>query len=119
MDTSPDVIDVSEALERVDGDKELLGELVAIFLEETPSMVAEIKEAIAQNDAKALEYSAHTLKGSVGNFGAKNVIEAAFVLEKAGREGDLTGTEAALVVLEQSLSELEPILSSLHMEMAA
>ena len=31
MDISPDIIDVSEVLERVDGDKELLSELVELF----------------------------------------------------------------------------------------
>ena len=119
MDVSPDIIDVSEVLERVDGDKELLGELVELFLEESPSMLADVKEAVAQQDTKALEYSAHTLKGSVGNFGAKNAYEAAFVLEQAGRAGSLSGTEAALVALEKALQELEPILSSIRMEMAA
>ncbi len=119
MDISPDVIVVSEALERVDGDKELLCELVELFLEESPSMLADIKGAVARNDTKALEYSAHTLKGSVGNFGAKDVYEAAFVLEQAGRAGSLSGTEAALAALEKALQELEPILSSLGMEMTA
>ena len=119
MNISPDIINVSEALERVDGDSELLGELVEIFLEESPSMLAEIQEAVSQKDAKALEHSAHTLKGAVGNFGAQNVVEAAFVLEKAGREGNLAGTETRLNTLEQSLQELEPALSALRMEMAA
>lgn len=119
MDISRDVIDVSEALERMDGDKELLGELVELFLEESPSMLAAIKGAVAQHDTKALEYSAHTLKGSVGNFGAKNVYEAAFVLEQAGRAESLSGTEVAFATLEKALQELEPILSSLRMEIAA
>ena len=119
MAISWDVIDVSEVLERMDGDKELLCELVELFLEESPSMLADIKGAVAQQDTKALEYSAHTLKGAVGNFGAKNVYEAAFVLEQAGRAGNLSGTEAAFATLEKALQELEPILSSLSMEIAA
>ena len=53
MDISRDVIDVSEALERMDGDKELLGELVELFLEESPSMLAAIKGAVAQQDTKS------------------------------------------------------------------
>jgi len=112
MAISLDVIDVSEALERADGDEELLCGLVGLFLEESPSMLADIKGTVAQRDTKALEYAARTLKGSVGNFGAKNVYEAAFVLE-------LSGTEAALPAPEKSVQELEPILSSLRMEMAA
>ena len=103
----------------MDGDKELLCELVELFLEESPSMLADIKGAVAQRDTKAPEYSAHTLKGSVENFGAKNVYEAAFVLKQVGRAGSPSGTEAALAALEKSLQELEPILSSLRMEMAA
>lgn len=119
LDISTDIINASEVLERVDGDKELLGELVELFLEESPSILADVKEVVAQNDAKALEYGAHTLKGSAGNFGAEDACEVAFVLEKAGRAGSLSGAETALVALEKALHELEPILSSLRMEMAA
>ena len=119
INISTDIIDVPEVLEWVDGDKELLGELVDLFLEESPSMLPDVKEAVAQNDAKALEYAAHTLKGSVGNFVAEDACEAAFVLEKAGRAGSLTGAETALVALEKALQELEPISSFLSMEMAA
>ena len=119
MDISTDIIDVSEVLERVDGDKELLGELVELFLEESPSMLADVKEAVARNDAKALEYAAHTLKGSVGNFWAKDACEAAFVLEEAARARSLSGAETSSVALEKILQELEPIPSSLRMEMAA
>ena len=57
------------ALLRVGGDEELLKEIAEIFLEDYPKVLAEIQAALACGDARRLEQSAHTLKGSAGNFG--------------------------------------------------
>jgi len=82
---------------------DLLGELCDLFLEESPSMLPEVKEAITQNDAKSLESATHTLKGFVGNFGAKDACEAALVLEETARAGSLSGAKTALVALEKAI----------------
>ena len=68
--SEPAVFDRDAALERMDGDVELLKELVGLFLDECPQRMAEIREALTRRDATKLRQAAHTLKGSVGNFGA-------------------------------------------------
>lgn len=112
-------LDLKEALERVDGDKELLGEMAALFLEEYPRFLAQIRDAISQRDASALSYAAHTLKGSVGNFVANASFEAAFALERIGRHADLSQAPEALVELEGALDQLIPELSILATELVA
>lgn len=82
---------------------DVLGELADLFLEENPNMLPEVEEAVVQNDAKALEYAADTLKGFVGNFGAKDACEAALVLEETARAGSLSGAKTALVALEKAI----------------
>jgi HPt (histidine-containing phosphotransfer) domain-containing protein len=109
---------LDEALERVDGDRQLLGELATLFLQECPQMLAEVQEALASHDPKALQHSAHTLKGSVGNFGALSASEAAFVLERMGRQGDLSAAHAAFTHLEAELARLRPALAALIEEAA-
>jgi two-component system sensor histidine kinase/response regulator len=116
---SAPTFNLAEALERVDGDRQLLGELATLFLQEYPQMLAEIREALASHDPKALQHSAHTLKGSVGNFGAQSASEAAFVLEKMGRQGDLSAAPGALTRLEAELARLQPALAALSREAAA
>ena len=117
MDTS--VFDLSKALDRVEGDLELLQEMADLFLEECPHMVEEIGGAIAAGDAQALQHAAHTLKGSVSNFAADKATEASFALEKMGRQQDLACAATALAALEQELGRLTPVLLSLKEKEAA
>jgi PAS domain S-box-containing protein len=114
-----EVFNVEEALVRVEGDRELLGEMAELFLTEYPRLMEAIKTALAQQDAQALMQSAHTLKGAAGNLSASKVFDAAFTLEEMGRQGDLSQASEAVAVLEQQLSRLQPLLVSLTMEVAA
>jgi hypothetical protein len=52
-----------------------LRELARLFLADCPLHLAEIEEAIRPSDALALGRAAHKLKGSIGNFAAKNSSE--------------------------------------------
>src|SRR5581483_4795586 len=49
-------------LERMDGDEDLLDEVLAIFLEEYPKTVAQLEEAVSGQKADLLEKAAHSLK---------------------------------------------------------
>jgi two-component system sensor histidine kinase/response regulator len=101
------IFDLPKALEVVDGDKDLFKEIVDLFLENLPDSIAQIREAIANNDANALDKAAHSLKGSVGNFGTKRAFEAAYRLELMGKEGRLAEADVALSELEKELTDLE------------
>ena len=85
------ILDMELALERVDGEMDLLEELAEIFLEDNQRLQQEIRTAIDNNDAEALEHAAHSLKGSVANFGAAAVTEAAFQMEGVAWENDRVG----------------------------
>ena len=102
-----DIFDLSTALQVVDGDKDLLKEITDLFLENLPDSIAHIREAITNSDANALDKAAHSLKGSVGNFGTKRAFEAAYKLELMGKESKLAKADAALLRLEKELTALE------------
>ena len=44
------------------GDPDLLGELITIYAEDTPDMVAAISRALEQGDTEAVHSAAHALK---------------------------------------------------------
>ena len=111
--------DLEEVLAWVEGDRELLSEMAALFLQECPKLHSNIQTAVLHHDATALEHAAHRLKGSVGNFAALGVFEAARQLERMGRQGDLTHASAALATLETELSRLQSILTTLSLETVA
>src|SRR5262249_28041818 len=79
--------------QRVGGNKKLLERMAGAFAEECPRLLAEIRAAVSAGDAPRLRRAAHTLKGAVGTFGAREAFEAALRLETMGREGNLGGAE--------------------------
>ena len=93
-------------LEHFGGDRQLLGELARIFLDDCPSRLSAIQAAVERRDAAALLEAAHALRGSVANFGATRAVETALKLELMGKAGDLTGAAAALVRLQHAMAAL-------------
>jgi HPt (histidine-containing phosphotransfer) domain-containing protein len=95
----------------MDGDEDLLKELIGLFLDECPRRMAEIREAITRRDATRLQLAAHTLKGSVGNFGAREATEAALRLEAVGRDRDWARAGEAWAALEEAIGRLKPAMA--------
>ena len=100
-------IDTAAALTRVDGDAELLKELVVLFLKGLPEMLTNLREAVTAGNAKVIERAAHKLKGSVGNFAAQPTFEAALRLEVLGRDGNLSEAEPVYIELEREIQRLK------------
>jgi len=108
-----DALDRELALSRVGGDAELLKEIAALFMEDYPKVLGEIRAAAARGDAQGVEHAAHGLKGSVANFGAQAAVDAAFRLERMGHAGDLAGVREAIEALARALDALHPELKAL------
>jgi HPt (histidine-containing phosphotransfer) domain-containing protein len=106
-------LNLALALERLGGDEDLLREIAGLFLEEYPSLLAEIHAAIVAGDARRLERSAHTLKGSVANFGAEMAQQAALRLEQIGRSERLAEAPDAYADLTDIMEQLRPCLLNL------
>ena len=106
--------DFNAALERVGGDQELLKEIADLFLEDAPGLLDLVREAIDKNDGSALQRAAHSLKGSVANFGAEETVAAAYQLEQLGVNGQLDDAKDVFVVLEQELHKVFESLSQIE-----
>lgn len=81
---------------------DLLPEILETFLFEARRRVALLKEATEARDTRAAGEAAHALKGSAGTFGAMALRQAAYRMERAGRDNDLE----RLVVLMPEVSRL-------------
>ena len=110
--TLPPTSDAAASLHYVDGDVELLQELVRIFWGDCPRMLFDIRAALDGESPKALEIAAHALKGSLSYFGSSSALHAALKLEKLGQEGTLDGGVELFAELEKGLSELKPTLAA-------
>jgi len=107
------IVDVDVLSARVEGDRELLAQMVELFLAECPRCLSAITAAVSRRDVKALEQAAHSMQSVVGNFAAQKAMEAARELETAARSGDLTEAEKAHHSLQQEIERLKPVLVSL------
>jgi CheY-like chemotaxis protein len=99
--------------ERVGGDTMLLHELIDVFFADWPQMWQNVRNALQQGDAPKLNRAAHTLKGSVGVFGAQDAYTAAERLEQLARKGELAQAAEAVAQLEVELERLKPALHEL------
>ena len=116
---SASALNISELLAQVEGDVSLLKELTGLFLEDCPNLMSELQDAVACGDAEGIERLAHTLKGSVGNFGARGASEAALRLQKIGKSGNLADAAESYSVLDQEIKRVIDELNTLIVEDAA
>ena len=96
----------------MEGDTILLQEILDLFFDEIPRLMSETQAPIARGDAQALERVAHTLKGCVGNFGAKGAYDLALKLETMGRGGNLSGAKGTYATLEAEITRLTGALTA-------
>jgi len=102
-----------EELKSIDTpDGALVNGIIAAFVEQTPSKLAELRSSAVEKNSQSLREAAHGLKGAATNIGAVAVADCATLLEQAGRSGSLEGVDTMLdnlsSVLIKTLAELHP-----------
>ncbi len=86
------------------GDRDLLREVAAAFLEESRMVMRDLKKAADSNDAKLFQRSAHTIKASFRTFGVETAHDLAFDLECAGKEDRITSVTSQIPELETAVA---------------
>ncbi len=77
--------DENNFLVNFSGMEDLACETVGSFLQTSDELFAAVEKAIQSNDPKQIEITAHTLKGSVSNFYAKECYDLALKIEELGK----------------------------------
>ncbi|MCX7016681.1 MAG: response regulator [Candidatus Sumerlaeota bacterium] len=99
--------DRAALLDRVGGDVELLKEIIAMYLADSPRQIQALREAIAAGDAETARCQAHSLKGASGNAGANALQALAQQVEAAAEWGAMEQASSLLRALETELENLE------------
>ena len=105
------IANLDEARAMFDGDEDVVQQLLALFFRDFDRTVADLQRASAAQDYKRLAELAHSLKGSVGLFGAQRATEAARTLEKMAISGD---SAAATTQATKLIGELKLLAQALH-----
>ena len=112
-------LDLDIALSHVDGDRPLLAELAAMFLQDYPRLQGEARDSIRKGDHASLERVAHTLKGRLAFFGIQKARERVAKLEMMGRMNDLSQAMQALAEVETEMEGILLEFESLSRELGA
>jgi two-component system sensor histidine kinase/response regulator len=114
----PPAFDERELLDQLAGDRDLLTDVVRVFLEDCPVRLAAIESALSRRSADDLRASAHALRGAAACVSARALQQSATTLEHLAADGRLdeageicrrlsADASALTSVLQQLLPELE------------
>ncbi|MBD3168230.1 MAG: hypothetical protein GF307_02025 [candidate division Zixibacteria bacterium] len=103
---NPDLWKEETALETVEGDKDLLKELIEIFIDDYPAVIKSLNEAFDSKECGQVEKAAHRLKGAMSNFGSGQAVELAQKTEILAREGDFEGAQKVYTDLIEASEKL-------------
>jgi HPt (histidine-containing phosphotransfer) domain-containing protein len=84
-----------------------LPELIWTYLEETPTLIKTMQEALSTGDASVFTRAAHSIKSSSASLGALDFSVQAKELEMLGKSGDLNLVGDKLVLFAQAFPDLE------------
>ncbi|MEO5989539.1 MAG: response regulator [Candidatus Eisenbacteria bacterium] len=107
------VIDHARLQENMEGDAEMLHDIVSAFVRDQILQERDIIDALSRNDAITLARAAHTFKGLLLTLAARPAADAALKLEMLARGNDLGAAPIALRELQSELARLQPALEQL------
>ncbi len=96
-------VDYRGLLRRLGGNEQLFYDLRRFFLEDVPGVLDKLQGALDQHNSEGVEQAAHSLKGLVANFGAREAMNLASELQTIGRQREL---ERAPPVFERLAEEV-------------
>ena len=102
---------LSELRDRVDGDEELMREVLAVYLEDTPLVLDRLSKALEGGQPESAAKAAHTLKGSSANVAAERLRSQAYALEQKARAGDLEEARRLYTGLQSEFQALKNMLN--------
>ena len=91
----------------------VLAELCHDYVAEARSTIAQLRAALAQENAGAVRDRAHYLKGSSMMIGAQVLSQSCATLELMGRDANLTAAAPALEQVSASLKAVEAELAEI------
>ena len=113
-----DSVCAAELLERIDGDRSFLAELLELFRADYPEQIRKCREVLVNDDAMGLQRAAHGLKGALKNLAAPAAANLAAELEAMGKSGDTTLAISKMMELEGEVERVVEALEALCMETA-
>lgn len=107
--TLESVLDLAEAMNNMDGDAELLQEIMEIFLETAEEQLQSIDNYILMGEVGKVATLAHGMKGGASNFCANKFVASALELEQLAKNGSLEGAQEWLAKMSTDFAEVKDV----------
>ena len=107
---------------RIPGKPDPLAELIDLFLQEAPTQLDAMRQAVAKNDMTAMARivsAATALKGSAGNLGARSLAALCDEIEQAAKAGFLADAEPVLDKATAEFARVRGTLDKIKSEVTA
>jgi PAS domain S-box-containing protein len=104
--------DIDAALKRARGKHALLKQLVQLLLQDLPPTLAALESALAAGDLRAVERTAHRLRGAAFTVCAEPLAAAADTLEQSARNQEAARLDGAWRTLQACAAELNTELAA-------
>ena len=98
--------DALALLKRCGSDPVLASEIAAVFVKNSAKYLTELEQGVRDESAEMLRVKAHALKGAISYFGAAAAFEAAYAIEKASNNYDLTELPQLMENMKVELNRL-------------
>ncbi len=108
------VMDLAEAMSNMDGDAELLQEIVEIFQETAEAQLSTLQQCIEIQDVNQVAILAHAMKGGASNFCARKFVASALKLEMLAKGGSLEGAVEMLGQMRIDNDEVSEVVSVIN-----
>ena len=101
-----DIFNKQAALEFLEGDHELLVNILKGFIQDTPDQIMGIKEGVKNANSTKIILHAHSLKSTSTTIGAFQMMKIAQLIEEIGNQGDIQKAASHIPDLENAYSLL-------------
>ena len=92
------------------GDSDLVLEVIALFLQETPDRLVSLRDGLSRGDLPLISRVAHTIRGSAGHLGAKALVALCARVEDKARQGVPFNNAFALSSIEEEIGRVRDAL---------
>jgi CheY-like chemotaxis protein len=100
------VVDWSAAFETVGGDRDLLKELMKVFVKDRENQIGDLRQAIESKNLKEVRLGAHSLRGSLRHLGVTTASRLAGAIEElVSADPELDGVEQLFKDFELSVED--------------
>ena len=93
------------------GHPSMLGKIIGLYLDSAPTLLQQVREAVARADSETLWKAAHSLKSSSANLGATQLVALCKELEHEGRNQRLEDAPALLREVEHYFARVREALA--------